>query len=229
MLKLGFSTLLFLFLLFLSLITYPFSLIASSVLLFMSALVLGIDLIFFLYRSKAKMVGKIKIEEVSFARIFVFRSFFKPKDLWIVYDSNEKKFRPADFRDLPLKVGMTFIIGLLFLYVSYLIFSNIFFFPEVFLPRLLVFIILVVIGFYDFFVSTARFVALMNNKNKKVADALNKNRSLKNFIRRQKAYVEVTPNLTLNGSVTSVEIITKKKFDTKRMEKLLLNISRKIR
>jgi hypothetical protein len=229
MLKLGFPTLLFLLLLFLSLVTFSFSLLASSIFLFMSACVLGIDLLLFLSRSKTKRVGRIRIEEVSFAKIFVFRSFFKPKDVWIVYDSNKRKFRPADFRDLPLKVALTFVVGLLFLYVSYLIFSSLFFFPGVFVPRLLILIILVIIGFYDFFVSSARFIAFLNKKNRKVADALNKNRSLKNFIRRQRAYVEVTPNLTLNGSMTSVEIITKNKFDTKRMEKVLLDTSRKIR
>ena len=229
MLKLGFSTLLFLSLLFLSLITYNFSMTVSAIFLFLSAAVLGIDLLLFLHKSKRKIVGKIKIEEVYFANIFVFRSFFKAKDMWIVYDKNDRKFRPADFRDLPLKVAMTFIVGLMFLYVSYLIFSNLFFFPEIFMPRLLVFIILVVIGFYDFFVSTARFVALLNKKNKYITDKLNKNKSLKNFIRRHDAYVEVTPNLTLSGSMTSVEIITKKKFDTKKVEKLLLDVSRKIR
>ena len=229
MLKLSFSTLLFLLLLFMSLVTFSFSLLASSVFLFMSACVLGIDLLLFLNSSKTKKVGQIRIEEVSFAKIFVFRSFFKPKDMWIVYDNKKRKFRPADMSDLPLKVGMTFIIGLLFLYVSYLIFSNLFFFPEILIPRMLILFILLVIGFYDFFISSARFIAFLNKRNGKVADALNKNRSLKNFIRRQRAYVEVTPNLSLNGSMTSVEIITRKKFDTKRMEKVLLDISRKIR
>jgi hypothetical protein len=229
MLKLRFLTISFALLLLFSLLAYWVSLALSSVLLFLSACILGIDLFLFVHNSKKKKIGKIKIEEVSFARRFIFRSYFKPKDMWIVYDRNQRKFRPADFRDMPIKVAVTFVIGLLFLYVSYLIFSNLFFYPQLLVPRALILIILFVIGFYDFFISSARFVALLNKRSRKVADNLNKNRSLKNFIRKQRAYVEVTPNLTLDGSVTSVEIKTKKKFDTKRMEKVLLDISRKIR
>jgi hypothetical protein len=229
MLKLRFLTVLFAFLLVFSLLAYGVSITLSSIFLLLSACVLGIDLFLFVHKSKRKKVGNIKIEEVTFARNFIFRSFFKPKDVWIVYDRNDKKFRPADFRDMPLKVGATFIIGILLLYVSYLIFSTLFYFPEILVPRALVLVVLAVIGFYDFFISCARIAALMNKKSKFVSSNLNKNRSLKNFLRRKNAYVEITPNLTLDGSVTSVEIITHRKYDTKKIEKTLLGISRKIK
>ena len=228
MLQLSFWTLLFLVLLLLSLLSYGVSLALSSILLFASAVVLSLELFMFLLKSKRRKVGKIKIEEVSFAKNFVFRSYFKPRDLWIVYDKREKKFRPADFRDMPLKVGVTIFIGLLFLYISYKIFSNLFYFPEIIVPRALILIILLVIGFYDFFIGSARVAALANKRNKFVSETLNKNRSLRNFIRRRNAYVEITPNLTLDGAVSSVEIITKKKYDTSRIEKILIDISRRI-
>ena len=229
MFKPSFWTLLFFVLLFSSVIAFGSSVMLSSVLLILAAVVLALELVLFLYRSKRKRVGKIKIEEVSFSRNFVFRSFFSPKDLWIIYDKNDKKFRPAGFREMPLQVGLTIIIGLVFLYTAYLIFSNLFHFPEIFLPRALIFLILLLIGFYDFFIGVARVISITNKKNEYLANKLNKNRSLKNFIRKQDASFEITPNLTLRGAVSSVEIVTKKKYDTKKIEKLLLKVSRSIR
>ncbi|MFH1473263.1 MAG: hypothetical protein ABIE55_00020 [Candidatus Aenigmatarchaeota archaeon] len=229
MLKLKFLTILFALLLVLSLLAYGVSPELSSVFLLLSACTLGIDLFLFVHKSQRKKVGVIKIEEVTFSRNFIFRSFFKSKDVWIMYDKKRGKFRPADFRDMPLKVGATFIFGLLLLYVSYLIFKTLFFFPDIFMPRALVFTILSVIGFYNFFISSARMAALMNKRSINICNSLNKNRTLKNFIRKQKAYVEITPNLTFDGSVTSVEIITHRKYDTRRVEKMLLEISRKVR
>jgi len=194
----------------------------------LSAIVLIIAVFQFVHVSKRKKIGKIKIEEVIFARNFVFRTYFKPKDLWIVYDKKEKSFRPADFRDMPIKVGLTLILGILILYVAYLILSNLFQFPELLLIRATILIILIVIGSYDFFVSFGRIASLGNKRNKEVCKILNKNRSLKNFINKEKAYVEITPNFTSDGFVTSVEILTHRKYDIKKIEKLLLQISKRI-
>jgi len=195
---------------------------------FLSACVLAVALFYFIRSSKRKKIGRIKIEELTFARNFVFRTYFKPRDLWIVYDKKEKSFRPADFRDMPIKVGLTLIVGIVFLYVSYLILLNLFQFLELMLIRTLILLILIVIGFYSFFVSFGRIASLMNKRNKEACKTLNKNRSLRNFIKKEKVHFEITPNFTSNGFVTSVEIITHRKYNTKKIEKLLLQASRKL-
>jgi uncharacterized protein YacL len=195
---------------------------------FLSACILAIAISQFVHTSKRKKIGEIKVEEVTFARNFVFRTFFKPKDLWIVYDKRNKSFRPADFREMPIKVGLTLIFGILILYLAFLILSNLLQFPEFILIRTIILIILIVIGSYDFFVTFGRIASLGNKRNKEVCNILNKNRSLKNFINREKAYFEITPNFTTDGFVTSVEVVTHRKYDPKKIEKLLLQVSRRI-
>ena len=207
---------------------YGVSNIMVSIMAFLSACVLAIAASEFVHTSKRKKIGNIKFEEVTFARNFVFRTFFKPKDLWIVYDKKKKLFRPADFREMPLKVGLTIIFGILILYVAFLILSNLLQFLELILIRTIVLIILIIIGSYDFFVSFSRIASLGNKRNKEVCKILNKNRSLRNFINKEKVYFEITPNFTSDGFVTSIEIITHKKYDIKKIEKLLLQVSRKI-
>ena len=205
---------------------FPFSLTISAMFSILSALFLGLLLFRFVYMSRRIKRGNIALEEVTFSRTFLLRTFFKPKDLWVVYDSKERKFRSADFRDMPLEVGVFFFLGLFLLYTSYLIMTTLFYFLALDIFRIPILVVTIVIGIYSFFVSIARITALLNNKNREVARLLNKNRTLKAFIRREKAYVEVTPSFTLRGFVTSVEFVTKKKYDTKKIEKLILDVSR---
>jgi hypothetical protein len=207
-------------------IFYPFSIMISGIFAGLSAAFLSILLIRFVYTSRRIKRGNIRIEEITFAHTFLFRTFFKPKDLWVVYDEKEKRFRPADFRDMPLEVGLFFFLGIFLLYTSYLIMTNIFSFTELLFIRAPILVVLAVIGLYSFFVSIGRIVALLSRKNKEVAKLLNKNRTLKAFIRREKAYVEVTPSFTLRGFVSTVEFVTRRKYDTKNIEKLILDISR---
>ncbi len=228
MFKLKFLMILFFILIAFILLFHRISNILSSIMALLSACLLTIALFQFVYVSKRKKIGKIKVEEVNFARNFVLRTYFKSKNLWIVYDKKEKSFRPADFRDMSIKVGLTLIFGILFLYVSYLILLNLFQFLELILVRTLVLVILLVLGFYSFSVSFGRIASLGNKRNKEVCKILNKNRSLKNFINKEKARFEITPNFTSDGFVTSVEILTHRKYDTKKIEKALLQISRKI-
>ena len=87
-------------------------------------------------------------------------------------------------------------------------------------------VVIAMIGIYTFFVSMGRIAALLNSKNKEVAKLLNKDRSLRAFIKREKARAEVTPSFTLDGFVTSLEFVTKRKYDTKNVEKLILDVSK---
>lgn len=205
---------------------YPISINLAGTFSGISAALLAALLVRFVYTSKRKKIGGIKLEEVTFTHTFLFRTFFSPKDLWVVYDKREKKFRPADFRDMPKEVGMFFILGLFLLYTAYLISTNIFEVTELLFIRAPILLVIAVLGIYSFFVSVGRTAALLNKKNADVAKMLNKDRKLKSFIRREDAYVEVTPSFTIDGFVTSVEIVADTKFDTKKNEKMLLDISR---
>jgi len=194
---------------------------------FLSALIVAIGLFHFLSQTKTKKIEKIRIEEVTFVRNFVFRAYTKIKDVWIVYDKRAKMFRTADFRELPLKSGLIILFGLLFLYVSYMILSTITQGLEFFAFRLIVLIIFLTIGFYDFFVGLARISSLETERSIRVCRILNKNRILKNLIEKEKAFFEITPNFLLwNGFVTSVEFTSSKKVETKAIEKHLIQITK---
>ena len=208
--------------------SFPVSMSLAGTFSAISAALLAAALIRFVYTNKRKKIRGIVLEEVVFTHNFLFRTFFKPKDFWVVYDNKEKKFRPADFREMPKEVGLFFLIGVFLLYTSYLMSSNIFEVTELLFIRAPILLIIAVLGIYTFFVSVGRTAALINNKNKEVAKLLNRNRTLKAFIKRENAYVEVTPSFTLRGFVTSVEFDTKKRFDTKKTEKLIVDISREL-
>ena len=207
-------------------IFFPFSVKMSGIFAALSAVFLLAMLVRFVYTARVVKKGGIRLEEVTFAHSFLFRTFFSPKDLWVKYDDNERKFRAADFRDMPLEVGFFFIVGLFLLYTSYLTMTNLFFFPLIDLIRIPVLVVIAMIGIYAFFVSMGRIIALLNSKNKEVAKLLNRDRSLRAFVRREKARAEVTPSFTLDGFVTSLEFVTKRKYDTKNVEKLILDVSR---
>jgi hypothetical protein len=207
-------------------IFFPLSVRISGIFAGLSAAFLFILLVRFVYTSRVVKRSGIRLEEVTFAHTFLFRTFFRPKDLWVKYDDRERKFRPADFRDMPLEVGMFFILGLFLLYTTYLMLTTLFYFPALDVIRIPILVIIAVIGIYSFFVSIGRIMALLNSGNKEVAKLLNKNRTLGAFIRREKAYAEVTPSFTLEGFVTSFELVTKRKYDTKKFENLILDVSR---
>ena len=207
-------------------IFFPYSVKISGVFAALSAAFLLAMLVRFVYTSKVVCKRGIRLEEVTFAHSFLFRTFFNPNDLWIKYDCKEGKFRPADFRDMPIEVGFFFILGMFLLYTSYLMLTNLFSIPAVDIVRIPILVIIAIIGIYTFFVSVGRVMALLNGKNKEVAKMLNKNRTLRAFAKRENAYIEVTPSFTLSGFVTSLEFITKRKYDTKKMESLILEVSR---
>jgi len=203
---------------------YPVFAATTSIL---SALIAAIGLFHFLSEMKIKKIGKIKIEEVTFVRNFVFRAYVKVKDLWIVYDRRARMFRTADFRELPVKAGLTILIGLLLLYVSYLILSTISQSLELLVFRVLFLIIFLVTGFYNFFVGLSRISSLETENSVRVCKILNKNRALKSAIERGKMFFEITPNFLLwNGFVTSIEFISPKKINTKPIEKALVQTAK---
>lgn len=215
----------FVFLIF-TVIFYKYPVLAG-ITSFLSALIVAIGLFHFLSEMKIKKLGKIKIEEVTFVRNFVFRAYVKIKDLWIVYDKKAKKFRAADFRELPVKAGLTILVGLILLYISYLILSTITQSLELLIFRVTILIIFLTLGFYSFFVGLARISSLGTENSIKICKILNKDRALKNIIERKRAFFEITPNFLLwNGFVTSIEFIIPKKIETKQTEKFLLQIAK---
>jgi len=215
----------FVFLTF-TIIFYNYPILAGITSL-ISALLAAIGLFHFLSEVKIKKIGKIKIEKVTFVRNFVFRAYTKTKDVWIVYDRRAKMFRTADFRDLPIKAGLVILIGIFLLYTSYLILSTITMLLEFLVFRITILIIFLVLGSYNFFVGLARISSLETENSIKVCKFLNKNRLLKNIIEKKDAFFEITPNFLLwNGFVTSVEFISSKKFETKTIEKNLVQIAK---
>jgi len=215
----------FVFLIF-TLIFYRYPMLAG-ITSFLSALIVAIGLFHFLSEIKTKKIGKIRIEEVTFVRNFVFRAYVKTKDLWIVYDKKARMFRTADFRELPIKAGITILFGLLLLYVSYLILSTITYSLEFLIFRATILIIFLTLGFYNFFVGLARISSLETENSIKVCKLLNRSKALKKLVEKEKAFFEITPNFLLwNGFVTSIEFITSKKIQTKPIEKTLVQIAK---
>jgi hypothetical protein len=191
--------------------------------IFISAILASIGLLHMLAEMKVKNLGDIKIEEVTFLRHFVFRSYTKFKNVWIVYDKLLKTFRAADFRDLPIEAGLTFLIGTALLYASYLILSTLYLLPGLLVMRTVILVIFLDLGLYNFFVSLARFYSLYNKKAVKLCGVLNRDRQLKCLIEKDSLSFEITPNFFLwKGYKTSVEIKSGKKFDPKPIEKHLI-------
>jgi hypothetical protein len=231
MYKLRVLSVLFFVFLFFTIIFFNYPTFASITAL-IAALIAAIGLFHFLSEIKIKKIGKMRLEEVTFVRNFVFRAYTKIKDIWIVYDKRAKIFRPADFRELPVKTGITILIGMVFLYISYLMLSTI---TQTLglllflLFRVIVLIIFLTFGFYNFFLGLGRISSLETENSIKICKLLNKNKSLKKFIENEKAFFEITPNFLLwNGFVTSVEIISTNKIETKSMEKVLVQIAKMI-
>jgi hypothetical protein len=195
----------------------------------LSALMIAIGVSHFLSKVKVKRVEKIRIEESKFIDNFVFRAYTKARNLWIVYDEYKKTFREANFEDLPVSVGLTLLTGSILLYASFMILSTL---DQVLilLPfRLPIFVIFLTIGIYNFFVSIDRIASVGNKNSKGVCKELNKRKSLKDFIEREKISFEITPNFLLwKGFVTSIEMVSKKKFDTKPIEKSTVEIAKLI-
>jgi hypothetical protein len=199
----------------------------ASVTLFLSALTMAIGLFHFLSTIKIKKMSGIKIEELGFIKNFVYRAYTKPKSIWIMYDKRMMLFRCAEFSDLPINVGMTFLAGLIMLQISYFMLSTMNQAPEFLAFRATTLVIFLVIGVYNLFVSLARMFSIRNIRSEKLCSELNKNKELKGIIERGDMFFEITPNFLLwDGFVTSIEFISKKRFETKFIEKHLIQIAK---
>jgi hypothetical protein len=201
----------------------------SAITSFLATIILAISLFHFLYHWKRKQIGKIKIESVQFIRNFVLRAYVKPKSVWILYDKRKNLFRKADFRDVPVKIGLITLIGLILLFIVFLILITITQVIELALIRTTIMIMFAVFGFYDIFIALARLFSLENKGSEKICAYLNKSISLKNFMKRENAFFEITPNfLFVGGFVTSIEFIIPKKYEDKKLEKTLIEIAKRV-
>ena len=195
----------------------------------LTSLIVIIALYQFLSDWKRKQLGNIKIESAQFARTYVLRAYVKAKNLWIFFDKKMKLFRPAGSGDVPVRVFLIILLGIAFIYIAYLILFTIAQVVELLLFRALVLFIIVVIGFYALFIGIARILSLGNKNVDKICRFLNKNKSLKDFMVREKAYMQITPNfLVSGGSVTSIEFILPSKPGDKKIEKILIGIAREV-
>jgi len=227
--KLKFLTITFFVILILS---FPTSLISSqifSILLLIGALIIAVGLYIFLSGCKIRKIGKIKVESVQFPFTYVLRAYTKPKNLWIIYDEEMKKFRTADWRNLPIRVILVTLLGMFLLYVSYLIWFTLFQVPSLIPFRAIILFIFLVIGLYSLCLGLYRLFSLNNEKADKVCKFLNKNRFLKNLIKKGMLFVHISPNFLIKeGFVTSVEFILLEKFELKRLNKTLIDTARLI-
>ncbi len=213
-------------------LSFPVSLISSkifSILLLLEALIIAIGLYMFLSGVKIKKIGKIKVELVQYPLTYVLRAYTKPHNLWIVYDEEKKKFRAADWRNLPIRVILVTLLGMALLYISYLIWFTLFQDLHLIFFRAIVLFLFLIVGLYSLCVGLYRLFSLKNEKADKICKFLNKNKFLKNLIKKGMLYVQITPNFLIKeGFVTSVEFILFEKLELKKLEKNLKDTARLI-
>jgi hypothetical protein len=201
----------------------------AGIVTILAVLVLMITIVQFLSNYENRSYKGKKIEFITFYRHNVLRTYLKPKTVWVVYDRIRMRFRPANFREFPIKVVLSGIFGLILLYVAYLMLITVVSTMFLITFRLVVFIALVVFGFYNFFVSSARLFSLQNKKSEKLSKTLNRSRSLRNFAFEKHNSVEITPNFLLTrGLVTSVELLSKKEMNKKKLEKTIFEVSKMV-
>ena len=201
--------------------------VLAAVSLLLSALALAIGLSHFLSKLRIRTVGRTKIEESSILNNFVFRGYTKAKNIWVMYDKRKKSFRKAEFNDLPAEVGLTLLLGIALLYASFLIISTINQAIELIAFRATALVVFLVIGFYNIFVSLDRLETMGNKNSERVSKILNRNTFLKNIIERENLSFEITPNfLLLEGFVTSIELVSHRKHDSKSKEVLIVEIAK---
>jgi len=213
-------------------LSFPVSIISRqifSILLLIEALIIAVGLYMFLSGVKVKKIGKIRIEFAHYALTYVLRAYTKPHNLWVVYDEGKRKFRAADWRNLPVRVILVTLFGMFLLYTAYLIWFTLFQVTFLIPFRLLILFLFLVLGLYSLCVGLYRLFSLKNEKANKVCKFLNKKRFLINLIKKGMLYVHVTPNFLIKeGFVTSVEFILLEKPKDKKLEKVLIDTARLI-
>jgi hypothetical protein len=220
--KLKILTILFFISFFSFLLNSGNRLLSSSFLFFCMILVI-IGLFQFLATLKMKRVKKFTIEFAQFTRNYVIRIYLPLRRIWIIYDKKSDKFRVPDVKDIMVKIVLTILFGLISMYISFTIILSL---KQMILTvfRLVTAFILGVVGLYAFIISLARMFS-----RKDLGDfcgLLNKDKKLKEFLKREKIRVEITPNFLLTrGLVTSVEFVSSKMPKGNKVEKFITKIA----
>ncbi|NIM46648.1 MAG: hypothetical protein GTN40_00605 [Candidatus Aenigmarchaeota archaeon] len=213
-------------------LSFPVSFISRqlfSILLLIEALIIAVCLYWFVSGVKIKKIGKIRVEFVQYPLTYVLRAYTKPHNLWIVYDEGKRKFRAADWGNLPIRVILVTLFGIILLYTAYLIWFTLFQVVFLILFRALILFLFLVIGLYSLSVGLYRLFSLKNEKADKVCKFLNKKKFLINLIKKGMLYVHITPNFLIKeGFVTSVEFILLERPEDKKLEKALTDTARLI-
>lgn len=213
-------------------LSLPVSIISPqtfSVLLIVEDLVIAVGLYVFLNGLKTKKIGKIKIESVQYPLTYVLRAYTSPKNLWIVFDEKTKKFRAADWRDLPIRVILVTLLGSAMVYTAYLILFSIMQVTFLIPFRLVVLFLFFFIGAYSIGVGLNRLFSLRNKNADIIFKFLNKSKLLIDLVRKGKLYVQISPNfLVKDGFVNSIEFILIEKLELDRLEKILVDTARMV-
>jgi hypothetical protein len=220
---------LFLGTLFLIPVFMTVSYVLAGLVAILAALILLMALIQFLSNYEIRKYRGRKIEFITFFRHNVLRTYLKPKTIWVVFDKMRNKFRPANLREFPVKIGISGLFGSILLYMGYMILRSVPTSMVLVLFRIVTLSALFLFGFYSVFVSLARFMSLFNKKSGKLSKKMNRNRALVNFAIKRENTIEITPNfLITQGFVTSVELLSKKDMNRKKLENFVLNISKEV-
>jgi hypothetical protein len=200
-----------------------------SILLIIEDLIIAVGLYVFLNNLKIKKIGKIRLESIQYPFTYVLRAYTSPKSLWIVFDEKTKKFRAADWRDLPVRVIIVTLLGSALMYTAYLILFTITQLPILIPFRLVVLFLFFFMGFYSICVGLSRLFSLKNKNADKVFKFLNKSKLLINLIEKERLYVQISPNFLIKeGFVNSIEFILIEKLELEKLEKILTDTARLI-
>ncbi len=226
-LKLKILSILFFIFFLTSLIVYKYNKLLSSYFLFFCMALIIVGLFQFLSSLKIKRIKNISIEFVYFTRNYVVRTYLPLKKVWIIFDKKSKKFRGANRKDVVIKVILTLLFSLISMYISFLIILTI---GQLILTtfRLIIAFILGIVGFYAFVISLSRLFSIKNQEA--LCKSLNEDKSLKKFLEKENAKMEITPNLLLTkGLVTSIELIFPRIPKSKGIEKIVVKVANKIK
>jgi len=227
--KLKFLTILFFVIL---IISFPVSVISNStfsMLMIIDALVVAVGIFVFLSNCKIKKIGKIRIESVQYPFTYVLRAYTGPRSLWIVFDEKVKRFRAADWRNLPIRVILVTLLGAGLIYTSYLIWFTIAQIPYLIPFRLIVLFMFFFMGLYSLCLGLYRLFSLNNKNADKICKFLNRNKILINLINKGLLYVQVSPNFLIKeGFVNSVEFTLVEKIELEKLEKILIDTAKMI-
>ena len=202
--------------------------IFSALLIVADALLL-VTLFIFLSNYKKRTIGKIIIEHIHYPLTFVLRAYTKPKNLWITYDYNKRRFTPAGWSHLPLKAIFVLVLGAFLLYVSYMIMLSINQAIQLIFFRGILLFIFFLVGIYSLLLGLYRIASIGSKKAELMCKLLNRQRFLLNRIQKGSLFVQITPNFLIKeGFVNSVEFIMSDEKEVKELQKILLDISRKI-